>query len=280
MRESKAWILKDWEVSAEKSAVKVVVRYTRDACETAPALPLLPPSNMHYASAYSITAALTTRSFTRFMKKGGDGIKRPRILLADDHDIVLEGIRTLLEPEADVVGAVRNGWELVSIATRLKPDIILLDISMPGLNGIEAARQLHEILPEAKLIFLTMYSDADYIADALRRGASGYVLKSSATSEIMAAIRAVSKGQKYVTPRLKMADNLSRMRESKETLTARQREVLQLIAEGKSPKEISSQLGISVRTVEFHKYSIIRKLGLSSIAELTKYAVRHRISEA
>jgi DNA-binding NarL/FixJ family response regulator len=194
--------------------------------------------------------------------------------------LILEGLTKLLETEVALVGTARNGRELLSAARRLKPDIVLLDICMPGLNGIEAARQLRKTAPEAKLIFLTMHGDAGYVADALRLGASGYLLKSSTTSELIGAIREVAGGRRYVTPLVRMPSNLYRMCKSAESLTARQREILQLMAEGKCLKEISSQLGISVRTVEFHKYGIMKKLGLSTIAELTKYAVRHRLTEA
>jgi DNA-binding NarL/FixJ family response regulator len=206
-------------------------------------------------------------------------MKRPRILLADDHVLILDGIRTLLGAEVDLVGTAPNGRELISAACRSKPDIILLDISMPGLNGFEAARKLRRTAPEAKLIFLTMHGDAGYVADALRLGASGYVLKSCTTSELMEAIREVAAGRRYVTPLVRVPSNLSGTSKSAEGLTARQREVLQLMAEGKCPKEISSQLEISVRTVEFHKYGIMQKLGLRTIAELTKYALRHRLTE-
>jgi DNA-binding NarL/FixJ family response regulator len=206
-------------------------------------------------------------------------MKKPRVFIADDHTLILDGIRKLLEPEIDLVGTAQNGRELVSSVCRLKPDVILLDISMPGLNGIEAARRLRKRLPGTKLIFLTMYSDADFIADAFRLGASGYVLKSSAASELLEAIQKAIQGQKYVTPLVRIPSSLLQSRRPHEGLTSRQREVLQLIAEGLIPKEIASRLEISVRTVEFHKYSIMEKLGLRTIAELTKYAVRHKLTE-
>jgi DNA-binding NarL/FixJ family response regulator len=206
-------------------------------------------------------------------------MKRPRVLIADDHTLILEGIRKLLETEVDLVGTARDGLELISAAHRLNPDIILLDISMPMLNGVEAARRLRKTLPSARLIFLTMHCDANYVADALRLGASGYVLKSSVTSELMEAIQEVASGRTYVTPLVKMPSKVAETRRPAEDLTARQREVLQLMAEGRCPKEISSLLGISIRTVEFHKYGIMKKLGLSTVAELTKYAVRHRLTD-
>ena len=206
-------------------------------------------------------------------------MKKPSVLVADDHPLILEGIRKLLEPEVNLVGTAQDGRELIASACRLKPDIILLDITMPALNGMEAARQLRTKLPGAKLIFLTMHCDADFVADAFHLGVSGYVLKSSAASELLEAIRKVGRGQKYVTPLIKIPPNAIWTQKPAEKLTVRQREILQLIAEGYCPKEIAAQLGISVRTVEFHKYGIMGKLGLRTIAELTKYAVRHKIAE-
>jgi DNA-binding NarL/FixJ family response regulator len=206
-------------------------------------------------------------------------MKKPRVFLADDHAMILEGIKKLLEPAVDLVGSAGNGLDLITNACRLKPDVILMDISMPGLNGIDAAEQLRKKLPNTKLIFLTMHGDADYVSDAFRVGVSGYVLKSSAISELTQAIQAVVRGETYVTSLVKAPAKTAPKSASAENLTARQREVLQLMAEGRCPKEISSLLKISVRTVEFHKYSIMQKLGLYSIADLTKYAVRHRLTE-
>lgn len=205
-------------------------------------------------------------------------MKKLRVLLADDHTLVLEGIKKLLEADVDLVGAVGDGRELISAACLLKPDVILLDISMPLLNGVEAARRLRKTLPDAKLIFLTMHGDHAYLGEALRLGAKGYVLKKSAASELIQAIREVAEGRIFVTRLMRMPPNVSRTRKLGTGLTARQREILQLIAEGRCPKEISSLLGISPRTVEFHKYSIMRNLGLQTIAELTKYAIRHKLT--
>jgi len=207
-------------------------------------------------------------------------VKETRVLLADDHTLILEGVKKLLEAEFDVVGAVEDGRALIEAAQELNPDVILLDISMPLLNGVEAARRLRKTLPGAKLIFLTMHADAAYVFEAFRVGASGYVLKRSASSELIAAIHQVVKGRTYVTPLVEVPPAWSGWRQPDNGLTSRQREILQFIAEGRGMKEIASLLGISVKTVEFHKYGLMQKLGLHTIADLTKYAVRHRLTEA
>lgn len=184
----------------------------------------------------------------------------------------------MLEPEFDLVGTAADGRALLLLAEQLRPDVILLDISMPLLNGIDAARQVKQIVPKAKLVFLTMHADVAYLHEALRVGASGYLLKRSAVSELATAIREVLKGRVYVTPLV--ARNLSgplAKGELSTQLTPRQREVLQLVAEGKSGKEIATILRISPKTVEFHKWSISHKLGLYSTAELTRYAIAHGI---
>lgn len=208
---------------------------------------------------------------------------RSRILLADDHLLVMEGLRKLLEPEHDLVGTVEDGIALVDMAKELEPDVILLDISMPMLNGIEAARKIKKLLPECKLIFVTMHGDSTYVIEAFRAGASGYLLKRSAASELSQAIRAVLNGQQYLSP-LVTKDVLNPLLEPSQdvplrlgTLTARQREVLQLVAEGRSAKEIANILKISVKTVEFHKSQIMEHVGLRTTAELTKYAISHGI---
>ena len=208
---------------------------------------------------------------------------RSRILLADDHLLVMEGLRKLLEAEHDLVGTVEDGVALVDMAKELEPDIILLDISMPMLNGIEAARKIKKLLPECKLIFVTMHGDSTYVIEAFRAGASGYLLKRSAASELSQAIRAVRNGQQYLSP-LVTKDVLNPLLETSQdiparlgTLTARQREVLQLVAEGRSAKEIANILKISVKTVEFHKSQIMEHVGLRTTAELTKYAISHGI---
>ncbi len=213
-------------------------------------------------------------------------MKRPRVLLADDHSLVLEGFQKILEAQCDLVGTVENGRFLLSAAPKLKPDIILLDISMPLLNGIDAARQLKKILPEVKLIFLTMHADATYVTEAFRAGAAGYVLKRCSGAELLRAVEEVSQGRFYVTPLVTketlenlLVEYLQSERPSGE-LTARQREVLQLIAEGHSSKETAEILHVSAKTVEFHKAGIRRSVGLRTTAELTKYAVKHGIAEA
>ena len=185
---------------------------------------------------------------------------RPRVLLADDHVLMMEGLQSLLAGHVELAGSVADGRRLVEAAVRLRPDIVILDISMPGLNGIEAARRLRKILPDTKLIFLTMYSDALYVSEALSLGVSAYVLKRSAASELLAAIEAVQHGRTYVTPGI--SAGASRLRGEPQTgqpLTGRQREVLQLVAEGKSAKEIAARLQVSMKTVQFHKANVMRR---------------------
>lgn len=210
-------------------------------------------------------------------------MKRPRLLLADDHTVVVEGLRRLLEPEFDIVGTVPDGQALLKAAQELHPDVVLLDISMPLLNGIEAAHHLRRTVPRTKLVFLTMHSDADYVAEAIRSGASGYVLKKSAASELVAAIREALKGRLYITPLVTngvpgslLARSVGRKRSSSDP-TPRQREVLQLLAEGHTTKEIAATLHISIKTVECHRSLIAQKLGIRGIAELTKYAIKRGI---
>jgi len=208
---------------------------------------------------------------------------RPRLLLADDHTLLLEGIRLMLEPEFELVGSVEDGQALLAAAKTLKPDIILLDISMPVLNGLDAAHRLRKLLPSAKLIFLTMHSDSDYVAEAFRAGAMGYLLKRAAASELKIAIREVMKGHHYVSPlvarnALELLISTAKPEGTpSERLTPRQREVLQLVAEGRSRKEIASLLNISLKTVEFHKANLARMLSLRTVADFTRYAIKHRI---
>ncbi len=210
-------------------------------------------------------------------------MRRPRVLLADDHKIVAEGLRRLLEPEFELVGIVEDGRALVAAAQKLNPDVIVADISMPLLNGIEAVRQLKKGTSQAKVVFLTMHLDVTYTTRALEAGASGYVLKHSAPSELITAIREALKGRIYLTPMIAKDVLESYMVESHQRrkavleLTPRQREVLQLLSEGRSAKEIASILDISTRTVEFHKYRLMESLGLCTNAELFQYAIKHGI---
>lgn len=210
-------------------------------------------------------------------------MKKTRVLLADDHKIVLEGLRSLLEPEFELAGTVEDGRALVAAAKKLRPDVIVADISMPLLNGIEAVGQIKKIDPHMKVVFLTMHPDVTYATRAFEAGASGYVLKHSAPSELTTAIREATKGRTYVTPMIagelmqsyKGADQ--QPQDVIRKLTSRQREILQLLAEGHSPKEIADILYISARTVEFHKYRIMETLNLKTSAELVHYAIKHGI---
>ena len=210
-------------------------------------------------------------------------MKRPRLLLGDDHAIILDGLRRILEPHCDIVGSAQDGRALVAAAQELHPDVVVADISMPLLNGIEAARQILKADPRVKIVFLTMHPDVTYATEAFRAGASGYVLKNSAASELVTAIQAVLKGRTYLTP-LVAKDVIASWLEvpaSPENLppalTPRQREILQLVAEGRAAKDIAAILNISPRTVEFHKYRIMEVLGLRTTAELTQYAIKHGI---
>jgi DNA-binding NarL/FixJ family response regulator len=211
-------------------------------------------------------------------------MKCPRVLIADDHTLVMDGLRRILEPECEVVGAVEDGRSLLAAAEQLKPDIILLDISMPLLNGVDAARRLRDTAPSAKVIFVTMHADATYVTGAFRAGASGYVLKRCASMELLNAVHEVLKGRTYVTPLIRK-DILGQLPgwplgsgETSGELTDRQREVVQLVAEGHPVKEIAAILNISQKTVAFHKSNVMRRLGIRSTAELTKYALEHGIS--
>lgn len=205
-------------------------------------------------------------------------MQRPTIVLADDHKIVIEGLKKLLEPHFEIVGVAADGRELLSVAAREKPDVVLLDISLPVLNGIEVALRLRKQLPDTKLVFLTMHTDTTYLEDALHAGASGYVLKRCASGELQEAIRQALLGHTYITPELCPLITPKSGKTPAE-LTAREREVLQLVAEGKSAKEIASVLRISSKTVAFHKTNIMKRLGLRTTAELTRFCVRHGIVE-
>lgn len=208
--------------------------------------------------------------------------KRTRVLLADDHAILLEAFRRLLEPECAVVGTATDGRELLRLAKELTPDVIVLDVSMPHLTGLDAARQLHAELPNTKIVFLTVNEDPDLAASALREGASGFVLKTAAARDLFDAIRTALAGGTYITPsieaQVKEALNQPSQRIGIDKLSARQREILQWIAQGKTMKEIASLLDITPRTVAFHKYRMMEALGMGSTAELIQFAMRNGVS--
>jgi DNA-binding NarL/FixJ family response regulator len=202
---------------------------------------------------------------------------RPRVILADDHAMVAEGIGRLIGEVAELLGKATDGRQLVDMARRLKPDIIVADVSMPVMSGLEAMRQLKAECVEARFIFLTVHAEADLAAEAMRAGAHGYVLKAAAGEELFEAIRAALAGRVYLTPHItrEVLQAISDRAEGIDQLTSRQREVLQLIARGKRMKEIAADLKLSIRTVEDHKSQLLDALGLKTTAELVKYAVRH-----
>ena len=208
-------------------------------------------------------------------------MKKPRVLLADDHTLVLDGFRKLLEEHCEIVGGVEDGRALIDAAERLDPDLVIADISMPHLNGIDAARQLRKRVPKAKLIFVTMHADPAYVSEAFKAGASGYLLKRSAGSELIQAIHAVMQGHFYLTPLItkhvleSVLTGSSPPQVDRPQLTSRQRQVLQLVAEGRTVKEIAGALNVSPKTVEFHKTQIMDHLDLHTTADLTKYALSH-----
>ena len=214
---------------------------------------------------------------------GGFGLK-PRILLADDHSLVVAGLSKLLEKDFEIAGVASNGRELVELAEQRRPDLILLDISMPLLNGIEATRQICKTIPKAKVVVLTQQTGKEYVQVALQAGAHGYVVKQSAPTELVTALREVLAGRFYIT-RLVIPKEVASLLDVGGNplewfagkLTPRQREVLQLVGEGKSGKEIADILQISVKTVEFHKAKLMDQLGLHTTAELTRYAIEHGI---
>ena len=207
-------------------------------------------------------------------------MKKRRILLADDHKFITESLKSILEPTYEVVGIVEDGQMLIKEAARLLPDVIIVDISMPKLNGLEAVRQIKKEDIQSKVIFLTMHPDVIYASNALEVGALGYVLKHSAHSELKQAVQKVLLGQIFITEKIaKELENVPHSRrDPMRKLSPRQREVLQLLAEGKSAKEVASSLCISPRTVEFHKYRIMDELGMSTSAELVQYSIKHGIT--
>jgi DNA-binding NarL/FixJ family response regulator len=210
-------------------------------------------------------------------------MSRPRVLLADDHRMVAEGLKSLLTPEFELVGVVEDGIALIDAARKLRPDVIVADITMPKLNGLDAVTQLRKENARIKVIFLTMHQEVAYARRALDAGASGFLLKHSAPEELVIAVRAAVAGNTYLTPALagELLDEIKRDPEAANdpvaSLTPRQREVLQLVAEGKSAKEIAALLSISARTVEFHKYQMMETLGLRNNTELIHFAIKHGI---
>jgi DNA-binding NarL/FixJ family response regulator len=211
---------------------------------------------------------------------------RSRVLIADDHTLIAELCRRLLETEFDVVGTVSDGRALVRAASELKPDVVVVDVAMPILNGLDAGRQVKELVPGVKLIYLTMNPDIEVAAEAFRRGANGYLLKTCAASEMVLAVRNVLRGKSYLSPALPrdtiifMGKQDREMVNEDDRLTERQREVLQLLAEGKVMKEVSNILHMSTRTVAYHKYRMMEVLGAKTTAELVKYAVKNHIVAA
>lgn len=212
-------------------------------------------------------------------------MKRPRIILADDHTLLLEALKNLIEPEFDVVGTFGDGRSLVEAAPQLNPTVIVLDIAMPLMNGLSAGQELKQKLPLVKLVYLTMSQDPDLAGEAFRLGASAFLLKNSAASELLQALREVARGGYYVTPLMtrgmegSFIQNFKR-RKTKTPLTLRQKEVLQLLAEGRSMKEVAFVLHLSPRTVAFHKYSMMDHLQIKSSAELIEYAMRSAVVAA
>src|SRR5215475_7406649 len=210
-------------------------------------------------------------------------MKRITVLLADDHDMLMDGLVHMLPRDFEVVGVARDGQTLIEMAKEKRPDVIVTDISMPNLSGIDAARILQQDIPSIKILFLTMHADFPLVGEAFRAGASGFVLKTCDMSELVKAIHSIAKGATYITPLLAV-DLISILvsADAKEpsratSLTSRQREVLQLLAEGKTMKEAAALMGISTRTVESHKYEIMRQLGVKSTAELITYAIRVKL---
>jgi len=211
--------------------------------------------------------------------------RRARLVIADDHTLLAEACKDLLEPEFEIVGIVNNGRDLLKMAGELNPDVVVVDVAMPQLNGLDAGEEIKRLIPSVKLIFLTMNLDPEVAAEAFRRGASGYVVKNSAAEELINAIRRVLKGESYLstlitkdTVRFLMANGKAYGEEKQ--ITARQREVLQLFAEGLSMKEIANVLHLKPGTVAFHKYRIMEALGTKTNAELIQYAIKRHMLQS
>jgi DNA-binding NarL/FixJ family response regulator len=209
------------------------------------------------------------------------GTSRPRILIADDHALVADAFKKLLAPDFEIVATVYDGRKLIEVARKVTPDVIVADIGMPVLNGLEAAQRLKRILANVKVVYITVNHDPDLVNEAILKGASGYVSKTSAAWELSAAIYAALEGKVYISPIIPV-DSGDRVREpldhAPSELTDRQREVLQLLAEGRSMKEVGAELGLTTRTVAFHKYRIMQHLHLRNDAELVQYAIRHHVT--
>jgi DNA-binding NarL/FixJ family response regulator len=208
-------------------------------------------------------------------------MSKPRVIIADDHTMLVEAFEKLLSPECDVVAKVADGRALLTAVNELRPDVVVLDLSMPLLNGLDAARQIKQSHPSVRLVFVTMNEDPDLAAQAFRIGGAAYLLKRSAGSELLTAIREAMRHRSYVTPLVTegMLGSLMHAQSEPSTpqLTARQREVLQLLAEGKSMKEVASILNVAPRTVAFHKYRMMEQLKIKTNAELIQYAIRHHV---
>jgi DNA-binding NarL/FixJ family response regulator len=208
-----------------------------------------------------------------------------RLMLADDHTLLLEAFRKLLEPHFDVVGTATDGHALLEAARALHPEVVVMDMAMPLLNGLEASRKLKGVVPGVKVIFLTMHEDSDLAVQAMREGASGYLLKTSAPAELLHAISTALKGKSYVTPRIASGIQEAFIRDPTgkqrgQELTPRQREVLQLLAEGSSMKQAATTLSVTARTIAFHKYKMMDVLGIKTSAELIHFAITNRVRVA
>jgi DNA-binding NarL/FixJ family response regulator len=210
-------------------------------------------------------------------------MNRTRVLFADDHAVLIDALVNVAGSAFEIVGAAHDGRSAIELAKQTRPDVIVMDISMPELNGIDAARILRKEVNSARLLFLTMYSDVPLLQEAFRAGASGYLLKACGVEEFVSAVQSVAEGRTYISPLVAgdlvstLIGNGSHRAEGEHVLTLRQREVLQLLAEGKTMKEVAARLKISTRTTESHKYEIMRHLGLATNAELIRYAVREKL---
>lgn len=207
-----------------------------------------------------------------------------KVLLADDHTIVRQGLKLILSsrPDLQVVGEAENGRQVLDLAAKLKPDVILMDVAMPELNGIEATRRLHEISPRTKVLVLSMHKEAVYVREILKAGARGYILKDAIDTELVSAIQAVARGDGYISPAISgalLSDYRENVTDPLDLLSTREREVLQLIAEGKTNKEIATRLNLSVYTVDSHRSRVMEKLNLHSAGELVRFAMKRGLVE-